>query len=270
MPLPSSGNMFPITLLFRSVSSLWTSLGRKLFASEVDENFYQLQEAVNFLAENPTLPKEIDSISVVGSQMTITLSDGITTFGPFTLPMGAFRWTGDFQAAFDYKTFDLLMATSGIYMVLQDFTSGSTFQAGAANSEGPYLRLLMPTPTLYDIGFFFPGTPGAGIADGEAMFTYRFTRDVYFPLDLIDSVVGLATPTTDDLVCPIYKNGSEIGSLTVPAGGYVGTFDFPTVVQFTDGDRIRVLKPDALDATARDLSVTFAALKGVFAEVVSS
>lgn len=255
-----------LSLIFRTTNALlWgDGIGRNLTPVEVDTNFWQIQEAVNDLQNNPVLPKEIESISVDGDQMTFTLSDGVTHFGPFTLPTSAFHFTGDFQGGFAYKAFDLFIPSDGgLYMVLHDHTSDSSFASGAADTGGPRYRLIIPAQNLYDIGFFFPGKPGAGIADGMALFTYRFTRDVYLPADLLGSVGGLATPCTADCSYPILKNAVPVGAINIAAGEVDATFDLYDSVQFNAGDRLRVMAPDALDTTAADLSVTFMANKGI-------
>lgn len=260
--MSSSSN--PIMLLFRTVGEWGAGIARNLTPAEVDENFYTLQRYVNFLHDNPTQPTQIDSISVSGDQMTFNMDDG-STFGPFTLPSSAFVFTGDFQAIHGYSTFDLLIGSDGgLYMVLQSHTSAATFSAGAANSSGPYYQLLLPAQTLYDIGFFFPGTPGTGITAGNAMFTFRFTRNVYLPADCTGSYVGVGAAPTADVLLAVYKNSIHIGDITIAASSLTGTFAFPTHTQFTAGDRLRVLRPASLDATAYDLSLTFKALKGTF------
>ena len=73
--------------------------GANLNPVEVDENFWDLLQRLQAVEENPAQPLQIGNITVSGNRMTITLSDGVTSFGPFTLPQAAFRFTGAYQAS---------------------------------------------------------------------------------------------------------------------------------------------------------------------------
>ena len=237
-------------------------LGRDLQPQEIDQNFYDIETRLEAVETNPALPNEIASITVSGNQMSITMDDH-TVFGPYTLPEAALRFTDAFQPNHDYKRYDLLIANDGLYLVLHDFTSGPTFVFGA-DAEGPWYRFVMPFPTSYDIGFFFPGQPGYGITAGAAMFVFRATARTpfYLPADATDSEAGLAVAPAADLSFPIYKGLTPIGSLDFAAGSTTGAFTLATATQFNAGDMLRVLRPAAYDAAARDLSVVFAAVKG--------
>ena len=250
-------------IVYRTAGAWGAGLGRDLLAAEVDGNFHDLDGRVQALEGNPPLPAEIDTIDVTGNQMTITMSNQ-TVFGPYTLPQAAFNFTGEFQPNHDYKRYDFLVANSGLYMVLHDFTSGAGFAFGA-DAQGPWYQYVLPFPTNYDIGFFFPGPPGYGIADGAALFTLRTSSRTpfYLPADLNGSTAGLLAAPAADLALPIYKNVTQIGVLDFAAGSTVGTFDFPDAQQFTSPNALRVLRPAALDASAFDLSVLFAGVKGV-------
>ena len=157
-----------------------TGLGRDLNPEEIDQNFYDVETRLDAVETNPAMPAEIDAISVEGNQLTITLSDN-TVFGPYALPQAAFRFTGAFQPTHDYKKYDFLTANSGLYMVLHNFTSGASFVFGS-DADGPFYQFIMPFPDFYDIGFFFPGKPGTGIAAGATMLAFRTTARTPFYL----------------------------------------------------------------------------------------
>jgi hypothetical protein len=254
-------------LVFRTLDAArWgAGKGARLVAAEVDDNFWTVDQAVKTLTESPTQPKQIQAISVAGNQMTITLSDGVTTFGPFTLPTAAFNVTGAYQGSHPYARFDLLTANDGMYLVLQPHTSLSVFNPADGNVNGPYYYLIFPFPTNYDVGFFFPGQPGFGIADGAAMFTLRTSARTpfYLPAGLTGSSAGLLTAPDDDLSFPICQGAAQIGAINFASGDTVGTFDFAEDVQFIAQDALRVLRPATLDAAAFDLSVLFAGTKGL-------
>jgi hypothetical protein len=254
-------------LVFRTLDAArWgAGKGARLVAGEVDDNFWTVDQAIKALTENPTQPKQIQSITVAGNQMTITLSDGVTQFGPFTLPTAAFNVTGPYQGSHVYARFDLFTANEGMYLVLQPHTSLSVFNPADGNVNGPYYYLIFPFPTNYDVGFFFPGNPGFGIADGAAMFTLRTSARTpfYLPASLTGSTAGLLTASDNDLSFPIYQDATQIGTIDFASGATAGTFDFPDAVQFTSPNALRVLQPTTLDAAAFDLSVLFAGTKGL-------
>jgi hypothetical protein len=237
-------------------------LGRDLQPEEIDQNFYDVEKRLEAVEQNPVLPNEIDSISVDGNCMTITMADH-TVFGPYVLPQAAFRFTGAFAPNHDYKLYDFLVANDGLYLVLHNFTSGDTFVFGA-DAQGPFYQFVMPFPSNYDIGFFFPGPPGLGLVDGAAMFAFRASSRTpfYLPAGLSQSSAGLAVAPTADLSCAIYQDAIEIGTLDFAPGSTAGTFAFDQAIQFNAGNTLRVMRPAALDDTAFDLSILFAAVKG--------
>src|SRR5665213_460802 len=237
-------------------------LGRDLQPGEVDQNFYDVEQRLEAVEQNPVLPNEIESISVDGNRMMITMADH-TVFGPLILPQAAFRFTGVFAPNHNYRLYDFLVANDGLYLVLHDFTSGGSFVFGA-DAQGPFYQLVMPFPSGYDIGFFFPGAPGFGIAEGAAMFAFRTSARTpfYLPAGLNDSSVGLAIAPTAALSCAIYQDATQIGTLDFAASSTAGTFAFDQAIQFNAGNTLRVMRPVALDDTALDLSVLFAGVKG--------
>jgi hypothetical protein len=246
-------------IIFKNNGDWGTGIGVPLSSMQVDLNFWQLLLRIVNLEENPIQPNQIEMIEVIGNKMTIHMSD-YTTFGPFTLPVAAFRFTGAFQGNHDYKTYDLLLANEGLYMVLHDFTSGPTFVNGS-DFTGPWYSLLMPFPTKFSVGFSFPGKPGFGIQideyEASAMWSYRFDREVYFLADLPGTVGGLFIDATADMEMPIMKGLDQIGTITVAAGTGDAAFIFPDDIQFEINDVLRILRPVELDTTAKDLTVTF-------------
>lgn len=253
-------------IIYRNDGPWGAGKGSLLTASEVDFNFFDLVERVAGLEESGIQPNEIYMIDVVDNAMVITMED-LTTFGPFPLPIAAFRWTDEYTPLFDYEVYDLFTAEDGMYMVRVAHTAATEFDPGESNTEGDFYQLIFPYPTTLDVGFFFPGAPGYGIAVDEAMFTYLSTRDFYFEATLPLSLAVLRYDTTDELVFSICKNDTEIGTVTFAAAAFEGTFDFADPVQFNAGDLLRVIRAPGdseldLDATARDLAVTFRATKG--------
>jgi hypothetical protein len=254
----------PSDLTFRTADVLkWgAGKGANLVAEEVDLNFWTLLAAFMDIQENPLQPYQIQSIDVTGNSMTITLSDGITEFGPFTLPVAAFAWKGAWQPNFDYKFADFFTAQEGMYLVTKDYTSADTFNPAAGDMMGPFAVLVFPYPNLYDVGFFYPGAPGTGLTPGDTMFSFLAARDFYILTDAPGSVASLGTPCSAPMTLTIKVNGViDIGTVDFAALATAGTFTFDSDVQFSAGDRLSVTAPD-LDGSAKDLNITFAGIKG--------
>lgn len=264
MPLPSEN-----ALTFRSDDpAKWgTGKGAPLTKEEADNNIWQLLLYIAELQNNEAQPKEIQSITVTDNQMTITLSDGVTTFGPFDLKAAAFRWTGAFVGGQEYQKFDIFTANDGAYLVLQDHTAATTFDPDATTMSGALYALMFAFQNIYDIGFFYPGKPGAGVDVDGAMFAFRFTRDAFLPADLGGSEAGfMVEPVDGAWSVDIQKNGSVIGTYTfdpaTSSSEASSFFDFPDDIQFNAGDVLAVIRPASLDSAAVGFSMTLAAKKG--------
>lgn len=266
MPLPSDND-----LTFRTDDETrWgTGKGAALSKAEVDLNFWYLLTLIADLQSNSAQPLEIESIDVEGGQMTITLSDGVTTFGPFDLPQQAFRWRGAYTSGAEYKKFDVFTASEGAYLVLQDHTAPSTFDPSATTVDGAVYQLMFPYQNIYDISFFCPGKPGTGLEDGDAMFAIKFARDVFLLADLPNAQLEFQVNPTDFWSVELYKNGDFIGNIDYdPEASEPGfIIAFESDVQFEAGDVLTVTRPlgdsaNDLDATAKGFMMTLAARKG--------
>lgn len=112
-------------LTYRTLGAWGPGKGSNLQPSEVDSNFWAIAQAIVDLETNPAVPNGIESISVSGTQMYITLTDG-TVMGPFTLPVLTFRWRGEWQPNTSYAELDVFTVThTGIFMVLVSHVSGA-------------------------------------------------------------------------------------------------------------------------------------------------
>jgi hypothetical protein len=258
-----------MTIIYRTDGPHGPGKPGNLTASEVDGNFFDLAARVASLEESGGIePNQIYSIDVVDNQMTITMDDLTTVYGPFPLPVAAFTWTDAYQPNFEYALYDFFTADDGMYLVLQAHESATEFDPAEFNSEGALYELVFPYPTTLDIGFFFPGAPGYGIEVGEAMFAFLANRDFYFEAGLPLSAAALRDFPTEEIVFPIYKNDDSIGTITFAPSDTVGVFEFDDPVQMEAGDVLRVLRQTGslsefdIDATAYDLMVTFRATKG--------
>jgi hypothetical protein len=250
-------------LVFRTPdNSKWgTGKGSPLNAVEVDTNFWILFSLILNLEANPIQPNQISSISVANNQMTVTMAD-TTTFGPFTLPVASFHWKDVWAANTAYKAWDVFETNTGLFLVLQDHTSNPTFNSTDGNVAGDYYKTMVKYPVTLDIGFFFPGLPGTGIAANGPIFAYLAAHDFYLKAGLPQSIAKVMTGFTSATSFEVQQNGVAIGSLNFSAGSTIGTFIFDADVQFFADDILSVITPASIDATGANLMVTFAATKG--------
>jgi hypothetical protein len=100
-----------VAITYRTLGPWGGGKGANLLPSEVDTNFYELARAIVDIQDNPEQPNGIYSITVSGTQMTITLNDG-TVLGPYTLPVLTFRWRGEFQPGAPYAVLDVFTFSS--------------------------------------------------------------------------------------------------------------------------------------------------------------
>jgi hypothetical protein len=131
-----------VAITFRGAGAWGAGKGSNLNQSEFDNNNYNLKQAVEAALAASTAPNEITSITVTGNLMTIHMAGG-GTFGPFVLPVATFTDRGDWAPSTLYSYADIFTdSASGLYMVLQDHTSGLTFNPAASTMLGPLYRLL--------------------------------------------------------------------------------------------------------------------------------
>ena len=126
-------------LIFRTDGAWGPGKGANLQAAEVDANFWSVATEILNLQDNPALPTGIQSITISGTQMTITLTDG-SVMGPYTIPVLVMRWRDEWQPQTPYVQLDVFKRTDqGIYLVQLDHVSGDTFDPNIAVGGAPAL-----------------------------------------------------------------------------------------------------------------------------------
>jgi len=171
-------------LVLRSVK------GSNLTPAEADGNFVFLDGRITTLEGLP-LGVGIDAISVIGNQMTITLTDS-SIQGPFTIPVAEMNFRGEWQASTLYNINDIVTHGNSVYQVLATHTSATSFDPGevidtATEVYGLWLTLTASTvqtittstwnPTTADMNTynrFVTSTAGCTVIlpdDGDIDFT---------------------------------------------------------------------------------------------------
>lgn len=104
-----------------------------------------------------------------------------------------------------------------------------------------------------DLGVFIHATPAAS----EVVMQTVFTRAVNFAINFNGSKAKATTAATATTPFQIFKNGSNIGSLTFSAAGTDGAFVMGSAATFAVGDVLKVVGPITPDATLADIAITF-------------
>lgn len=236
--------------------------GSRLTSLEVDLNWWEIYGRLKSLEDNPPVAVSVAGMTVVGTQWTVNLSNG-DTLGPFTLPIGTFELKGDWLNDMLYHELDIVSVPHrGLYLVRIEHTTPSApteFDPDADDGSGNplYLLLFGEDEYIYDVGFFFPGKPGLGIDDGDAIFGHTFDREVTLPANLPGSVARLKVACAAAMDFEIQVNGVASGNVHFNLGATTGSFTFASDVVCVAGDTVTVQKPDdGVDASAKQLTVT--------------
>lgn len=144
-----------MAVIYRTPGPWGPGVDRNLTAAEIDGNFYDQQVRLASLEDSRPQPDDITGVSTNGTQMTFHLESG-ATLGPVQMPVLYWRWRDEWTPFTIYAALDTIsVADTGLFLVLQDHTSGATFDPAATGGDPP-------TP-LYD-QLLGVGT-GAGLDD---------------------------------------------------------------------------------------------------------
>lgn len=107
-------------------------------------------------------------------------------------------------------------------------------QAAAEDARDEAQAIVDALNTTYDIGNSVPFLPAAG----EVCMVHAVARSISLLPDAPGSYMSLSLAGDADLEVTFYKNGVSFGTCVVSGGTTVGTYDIPSSVSFTAGDRI--------------------------------
>ncbi len=139
---------------------------------------------------------------------------------------------------------------SGANMLLTADTAGGVI---IASNGGPY-----------DVAAQATDKPAAG----ATLLLRTFPRPVAFPANFSGSYITAGTATTVTKTLAILKNGTQVGTITLPAGGGFSFSSTGGAAQsWAVGDTLRITAPAAQDASLADIAITLA---GVWTPASSS
>jgi hypothetical protein len=272
-----------MTIIYRTAGPWGSGLGADLIASQVDSNFYNLDQRLGTV-EASGRGAGIDYLQVSGSQFWVHL-DNHQVLGPYTLPTATFNWTGPWQPNLHYNVNDLFSENGSIYMVLLAHTSPAVFDpAYIVPTETRAYALMLTQPALElpapqtagqvltstgnspgdnvwatltrNLALYIEGQPTAN----ETVLQYVAPEEMTLPVGLTGSVAVAGTLPTAIASFTLYKNGSSIGIIQFQISPQEVVFSFPGNVIFNPGDILTVLAPASVDTTLANISFTIQAL----------
>lgn len=224
--------------------------GSNLSPTEIDNNFWEIVQEFASLVSNAAI--SIDEITDNGDgTLSIKLTDN-SIQGPFAIPATAFKWRGTWLPSTTYFRNDLVTTNTGLFLVLTDHVSGTSFAPGST-----YQQVFgTPTPTSYHLAANFVGfIPG----DRSEVFLHAPAEQFMLPTNLTGSRFVLMEAPATPISFPILKNTTQVGVINFGAAATNGSAVFTADTVFTTGDLLRVLSPDVVDATAKTLVLNLVA-----------
>lgn len=246
-------------------AGLWgAGIGSNLTAAMVDENFYSLHLRVLDIEENPPVAVGIDHFVITGSLLTIVMTDA-SAHGPFVLPMGQWRWTGEWEAGATYFLGDLFTESGNLYFVRQQHVAAVSFDPDLFTVDGQVYVLVLPRTTFkLSLNFYNKDL----IGEGETILhQFVIDRDFTIPANFGNSQTYLRVATsTTTIALPVFLNGAQVGAMvfeptvdTDAQGGQHGTFHPTTpdtALALVARDILAFSQPYDADDTAAGLTVS--------------
>jgi hypothetical protein len=252
-----------MTIVYVTTGAWGAGTGTPNSAAQVDGNFYDVDQRIVSLNADLAEGKRIDFVTYASNSMTFHFTDGTSQVIP--LPVATLEYVGNWTNNTPYMRGQMVTADNGFYQVLENHTTPAPpapFDPNATDGppdNNPLYQLFLPLNDVnYDAAIFVPGSIQRtadellfqGIAN-RTMRLYAGDEGAYARLDVANDAVGATA-----IILSIQKNGTEIGTITIAAGGQVGTFNIPTATDFAEGDRYALRVTQSTNAVPSDLSVT--------------
>lgn len=134
-----------------------TGQGFNLSPAQVDINFWDLVQRMLAQEARPDPSAGILFFEINGIMFYVHMTDG-SVQGPYELPVAIFRDRGPWLPNAPYSKMDTFNINGGLYVVLVDHTSDTTFDPGANDGAGnDFYQLMIQTP-----GSSLPGGGAVG------------------------------------------------------------------------------------------------------------
>ena len=252
-----------MAIVFVTTGAWGTGTATPNSAAQVDGNFWDVDQRIVGLTADLAEGKRIETVTYGTNSMTFHFTDGTSQVIP--LPVVTMTYMGPWMNNTPYDRGHMITADNGFYQVLEPHTTPVTPAAFDPNATdgapdfNPLYQLWMPINDVnYDTAIFVPGSiqraPDELLFQGIANQAMRLgagNENAYAYLDIGNDAVGATA-----IVLSIEKNGTEIGTITIAAGGQTGSFVVPAAVDFADGDRYALRVTASNNAQPSGLSVT--------------
>jgi len=255
-----------VAIVYKTDGPWGTGKGANLVEAEVDNNFYGLDQRINTLETTPPQPVSIDHFVIQGTLLTIVLTNGVEQ-GPFVLPIGQWRFTGDWMPLTQYFVGDIFYESDAMYFVRVQHISEATFDPDLFGPDGNVYELIFPAPKpggdgVYEISMYYDG-PLTGLADPPIIYRKIVGQAINIPEDFAGSFATLNTPpSTNEISFVIALTGTPVMSVTFAVGAQIGVFEAGHPAFALDpGSTVDVwsVDPDFSDPAAKGLSITIMA-----------
>jgi len=254
-----------------------TGKGSDLGPAEVDINFWDLIQRMATQEARPDPGPTIDHFSTSGALFYVHMSDG-SVLGPYTLPVATFNDRGEWLPETAYAVMDTFTINGGLYVVLFDHTSDTSFDPGANDGAGhDYYSLMVQTPgspipvggavgqvvqksttTDYTVAWGWK-TPFGGVP-GNVIIKDSDTQDdvVWGALDAADVAFTPASGSTltADNVADALEEAATMGG---GGGGSIASFDEATAADYWSWVADKALSTDTVWGAAATVTLTDAA-----------
>lgn len=255
-------------MLFVTDTGEFTGVARLLEPFEIDGNFYELLSSINSILNNPASPIQITGIRLEdGNALYFDLSDA-SVIGPIYIPIQAFHWRDEWTPSTSYTVMDVFKVTGvGLYFVLQNHTSGTTFdktiQVSATDALLEMFAFAPAENVVYDIYIRYPGVLQLFPASIAYISNEPMPRRILLPVTPNNSALHQAymdTPaSTADQIFNLYANDTLIGNATFTTGANFGDVTLDADTTFEVSNRLSVARQTADDPVAAGLSLVLAA-----------
>lgn len=236
-------------------------LAGPLSADQFDDNVDNFDERIIAIEDDPPEAVSVDSITVVGDQLTFVMTD-LTDRGPFTLPVAQENDRVAWAPSTLYAVNDTFSINGSFYRVIFAHTSALTFDAGANDGLGhDYYRLRFSAPSN--------ALPAAGLAFQNLKKASDSSYNTYWGFD--DAADTTFSPSSDSELASdnVADALEELEALIASA---VGAVSFDAVdISYSPSSASALVSSnvgDALDELGERV-VDFADLSGTISAVQS-
>jgi hypothetical protein len=253
-----------MTIVYVTTGAWGTGTGTPNSASQVDGNFYDVDQRIVDLNTDLAEGKRIDTVTYTSNSMTFHFTDGSSQVIP--LPIATLSYVGEWTNSTPYARGNLVsVKAQGMYQVLVDHTTPplpTVFDPNATDGttdNNPLYELWFPLFDVnYDAAIFVPGSvqrnAGELLFQGVANRTMRLDSGNANAYTYLDAVIPSGG---SNIIISIQKNAAEVGTITFTvASGHVGTINIPATTDFAEGDRYALRVTSSNNAAAADLSIT--------------